>query len=97
MFNTPLLRDEDDLFGGTATRFYYAVDCDGETFMGGVYNSLDGANSTVMPTPSCGANWGYAVGTLGGTPAAFATDRVNTLVVRFTPGTAVPSSCAYSI
>jgi hypothetical protein len=94
-FNAPLLQDSDDL-GNVATRIYFAVGANSATWRGGgLYNAIDGATWNSLATLPRPVDWGHAINVLGDTVAAFCTDYANTLNVSFTPGSAIPSSCAY--
>lgn len=96
-FNVPLLQDTDDL-GGTASRVYFSagsMQVLSTSAVGFLYQSPDGSSWPLYATLPAFADWGQATNALGDTVSLYAVDYINTVRVRFQPGSALPSSCTY--
>jgi putative tail protein len=97
-FNSPLLQDSDDL-GGLQSRIYYAaaptatVDPSSTATL---FQSADRNTWTQLNVASAYANWGRASSALPDTPAKFATDYLNSVLVTMTQGSTTPASCSYT-
>lgn len=96
LFNVPLLQDQDEIDVGNMRVYMGAGSMASTWITGGMYESPDGSTYTlVIPLPGA-ANWGYTRNKLADTVAAFATDRMNTITVPFSPGSTPPTSCTFT-